>query len=236
MNIRVLFDNKSSTNSFLIGWGSSYLIDNDILFDTGEKSGFLFNNMKQMGINVNDINTVVISHEHFDHSGGLWDILQKKHGLDLYIPSKCSKEFKNATKSYPCNVIEVNSLTEIKNGVFVTGQFKQSSNAYRVAEQAMVVSTEKGLTIITGCAHDGIITILEYVMSNIEKNIYLIMGGFHLLDEPIRKIKEIGSKFKEAGVKYLGPCQCTGEDAVKVFRELYSDRLLDIEIGKTIRV
>jgi len=100
----------------------------------------------------------------------------------------------------------------------------------------MVVSTEKGLTIITGCAHDGVITILEYAMSNIGKNIYLVMGGFHLLDKPIREIKEIGDKFKKTGVKYLGPCHCTGEDAIKVFRELYAENLIDITVGKIIEV
>jgi len=236
MEIKILFDSKRLSRIFLAGWGVSYLIGNRILFDTGEKSSCLFNNMDRMDVKIHDIETVVISHEHFDHTGGLWDILRGKPGLDLYVCPGFSREFKNKAKSYRCNLIEVNSFMKIADGIYTTGQMKGRCSPDYIAEQALVLETEKGLTIATGCAHPGIIKIVEYVMDHINGKIHLVMGGFHLLDEPINKIKHINEKFRQLDVEYVGPGHCTGEDAAKIFKESYRENFIDIKVGRTIEV
>lgn len=122
MKIKILFDNKRINNTFFHGWGVSYLIEDTILFDTGEKSSYLFNNMVRMDVNVDSIKTVVISHDHFDHTGGLWDLLQERPGLDLYICFGLSRAFRDKAKSYQCNIIEVNSFTQIANNIYTTAR------------------------------------------------------------------------------------------------------------------
>lgn len=76
MEIKVVFNNDVINNIFSNGWGFSCLVDKRVLFDTGEKSEYLFHNMKQMNIDPANIEKVVISHDHWDHTGGLWDLLE----------------------------------------------------------------------------------------------------------------------------------------------------------------
>ncbi|HNS14072.1 MAG TPA: MBL fold metallo-hydrolase, partial [Syntrophorhabdaceae bacterium] len=101
---------------------------------------------------------------------------------------------------------------------------------------SLVLDTDNGLTIVTGCAHPGIINIVERVKENIKKDIYLVMGGFHLLDEPVIKIKEVNNTLRELGVHNIGPSHCTGEDAIEIFKESYRENFIDIRAGKTIEV
>ncbi|MCX5814770.1 MAG: MBL fold metallo-hydrolase [Proteobacteria bacterium] len=236
MEIKILFDSKRLSNRFLMGWGVSYLIENRILFDTGEDSGCLFNNMDHMGVKINDIETIVISHDHFDHTGGLWDVLQAKPGLDVYICPGFSRGFKDKIKSYECNLIEVDSFTQIADNIHTTGQIEATCGFDYIAEQSLVLDTDKGLTIVTGCAHSGIINIVERVKENAKKDIHLVMGGFHLLDESVEKIKRVNKELKALGVYCVGPAHCTGEDAIKIFKESYRENFIDIRVGRTIEV
>jgi len=237
MKIKILFDNKRINNTLFFGWGVSYLIEDVILFDTGEKPDWLLANMSAMGVSVNDIKTVVISHEHFDHMGGLWKMLRSNPGLNLYISQGSSRDFKDKAQSYGCNMVEAGgSLTTITDSIHTTGQIEMMYGFDYIAEQSLVLDTDKGLTIVTGCAHAGIINIVERVKEHIKKDIYLVMGGFHLLDEPLKKIQKVNNKLKELGVQNIGPAHCTGEDATKIFKESYRENFIDIRVGKTIEV
>jgi len=236
MKIKILFDSNKMDPGFFTGWGISYLIEDKILFDTGEKAAFLFNNMYQVGVKADDIETIVISHDHFDHTNGLWDLLHQKQGIDLYICPGFSQQFKGKAKTYRCNVKEVDSFMRITNDIYTTGQIEGINGLDLIAEQALTLHTEKGLTIISGCAHPGIIKIVEYVKDQIDGNIHLVMGGFHLLDESVKKIRQVNDRLKQLGVQNLGPSHCTGENAEKIFRESYKEHYIDIIVGQTIEV
>ena len=189
MEIKILFENRSMNHNFLIGWGVSYLVDNRVLFDTGERSSYLFSNMDRMGIDISNMQAVIISHDHWDHTNGLWDILNKRPVLDLYSCPGFSPEFKDKLSTYACNTIEVESFTKIYDNIYTTGQIAEKCGLDYIAEQALVLETDRGLTIMTGCAHPGIIKMVDYVEGHMTGEIYLVMGGFHLLDNPLRKIK-----------------------------------------------
>jgi 7,8-dihydropterin-6-yl-methyl-4-(beta-D-ribofuranosyl)aminobenzene 5'-phosphate synthase len=236
MEIKILFENRSMNNNFLRGWGVSYLVDNRVLFDTGERSSYLFNNMDRMGIDISNIQTIVISHDHWDHTDGLWDILNKRSGLNLYSCPGFSPEFKDKLSAYACNTIEVESFTKIYDNIYTTGQIKGKCGLDYIAEQSLVLETGRGLTILTGCAHPGIIKIVEHVVNHMTGEIYLVMGGFHLLDAPLRKITQVNNKFMQLGVQHVGPSHCTGEDAIRIFQESYKERFFDIRAGKSFEI
>jgi 7,8-dihydropterin-6-yl-methyl-4-(beta-D-ribofuranosyl)aminobenzene 5'-phosphate synthase len=236
MEIKILFDSKGVNRKFRIGWGISYLINGQVLFDTGERSSYLFRNMDSMGINISDIKSVVISHDHWDHINGLWDILRERPGLDIYVCSGFSKEVRNKLEKYKCTIIEAESFMRIADGIYTTGQIEGMYNMNYIAEQALVLETDRGLTIVTGCAHPGIIKIVEYVTDNIKNNIHLIMGGFHLLKKSVSEIKDINSTFQQLGIEHIGPSHCTGEEAIGIFKESYKTHCIDIQVGKIIEV
>lgn len=236
MEIKILFDSKGLNRKFRIGWGVSYLINSQVLFDTGERSSYLFRNMGQMGINISDIKSVVISHDHWDHINGLWDLLRERPGLNIYVCSGFSKELRNKLEKYKCTIIEAESFMRIADGIYTTGQIEGMYHSDYIAEQALVLETDRGLTIVTGCAHPGIIKIVEYVTDNIKNNIHLIMGGLHLLNKSAREINNINNTLRQLGIENVGPTHCTGEEAIVIFKESYKANCIDVKVGKTIEV
>jgi 7,8-dihydropterin-6-yl-methyl-4-(beta-D-ribofuranosyl)aminobenzene 5'-phosphate synthase len=83
MKAAIAYDNRS-VDGFQAGWGFSCVVDGRILFDTGEAAESLLFNLKRLNVSLKDIEAVVISHEHWDHTGGLWKLLEKKSGLKVY--------------------------------------------------------------------------------------------------------------------------------------------------------
>ncbi len=79
-----------------------------------------------------------------------------------------------------------------------------------IKEQALVLDTEKGLVLMTGCAHPRIVNILARVKELFKKDLYLVFGGFHLAGFYKAEIKDIIARFRDLGVQKVGPCHCSG--------------------------
>jgi len=92
MRIAVIYDNEALLN-LKSGWGFSCLVENEkkVLFDTGWDGTILLSNLKALGINPKDIDIVVLSHDHWDHIGGLAQLLDVNPDVDVYVPSSFSK-------------------------------------------------------------------------------------------------------------------------------------------------
>ncbi len=126
--------------------------------------------------------------------------------------------------------------SEFSNEIYLTGKILAHYGGSSLAEQSLVIKAHPGLVIITGCAHPGIIRILEKVKENLEEPIYLVLGGFHLMDKDIRMIKMIVDRFRGLGVKKVGPSHCTGEEAIELFREEYKEDFLSIGVGRSMEI
>lgn len=237
MEIKILFNDKAINNNFSIGWGLSLLIGEHILFDTGEKGDYLIRNIREMGIDLYQIGSIVISHDHWDHTGGLWGLLKQRRGVRVFACPHFSPEFMKRVRDFGGNLIEVKGFLEVVKNVFVTGEIEGTYKGMFLPEQAVVIKTEKGLTVITGCAHPGILKILDAVKERFaDEKLYLIFGGFHLKDSDKRLINMIAERMKEMDIEKVGPMHCTGEDAEAIFKKIYNDNSISIKAGQTITV
>lgn len=186
MKITILYDNTSSLTRMKPDWGFSCLIETgnrNILFDTGGNGKILLNNMQALGIDPSTINDIFISHQHFDHIGGLSALLNLNEKAVLHIPpSLRGIKYKNKVVSYV-------KPEEIYPGIFTTGELDN-------IEQSMFIDTEKGSVVIIGCCHPGLGKILGTFP---ERKISLIVGGLH----GSKEYEEMGKSEK------IYPTHCT---------------------------
>lgn len=237
MNIKIIFNNDSLDKSFDNGWGFSCLVDNSVLFDTGESADFLFNNIKRMDIDISNIDSVVISHDRWDHTGGLWDLLKERKGIKVYSCPGFSEEFKKKVKDNQGFLEEVNKFTPIIQNIYASGEIAGRYKGSYISEQVLVVKSKQGLTIITGCSHPGILRIIEKVKEEFPgEKINFVFGGFHLMDKDKREVKLIVEQFKSMSIKKAGPTHCTGYEAQAVFKEAYGDNFISIKAGQTLNI
>ena len=237
MQIKIIFNNKAISNKLTIGWGFSCLVDNCVLFDTGEKPEYLLNNMRLLGVDLSCIEAVVISHDHWDHVGGLWNILNIRKGLKVYACPGFSGSFKDNVNKLQGRLIEADKFTQVMDKIHVTGEIPGIHSGRYLAEQALVVQTENGITVITGCAHPGIIEMIKKVKQEYPgEQINCVFGGFHLSDKDQSSIELIVSEFKKMGIRKAGPAHCSGKEAEKMFANEYKSNYLNIMAGQIIDI
>jgi 7,8-dihydropterin-6-yl-methyl-4-(beta-D-ribofuranosyl)aminobenzene 5'-phosphate synthase len=230
--ITVIYDNNPYKEELEIGWGFSCVIkglEKTILFDTGGDGQRLLANMKKLDIDPGEIDIVVLSHIHGDHVGGLQSILRKNPKVIVYLPMSFPNSFKDEVKGYGAKIIEVQRPLKICENVHSTGELGTG-----IKEQSLIVRTDKGLIIITGCAHPGILEVLNKAKDLMNDDILLVMGGYHLGGKGRDELEKIVSSFKKLGVRYVGPCHCTGDAARELFKKEYIKKFINVGVGKII--
>ena len=232
LTIKVVYDNNPYKQELGTAWGFSAFIigtEKNILFDTGGDGSLLLGNMKKLEIEPNSIDVVVLSHIHGDHTGGLASFLKKNHKTEIFLPESFPKKFKENVQKHGAKIVEVKQLLQICENVYSTGQIGRL-----IKEQALSIRTKAGLVIITGCAHPGIVKMIDAAKDLMKDDILLAMGGFHLEWATKGKIEKIISAFKQYGVRYVGPCHCTGEKARSLFEKHFGKNYIKIGVGKVI--
>jgi 7,8-dihydropterin-6-yl-methyl-4-(beta-D-ribofuranosyl)aminobenzene 5'-phosphate synthase len=189
MKITIIYDNEIAKNikGLKAGWGFSCFIQTkgkNILFDTGWDGDMLVSNMQILGIDLQEIDFVILSHNHWDHCGGLARLLNLNTNLETYIPQSFSKQQKEEIKKRS-NTYEISKSREICPKVYTTGEIEGSlikdKTKILIKEQSLIISTIQGFVVITGCAHSGIDKILN--SANKLGKIYALIGGFHDFEE-----------------------------------------------------
>ena len=233
--IITVYDNYLANPELKTGWGFACWIkigEKNILFDTGADFETLSFNTKKMGLDFKGLDIIFLSHIHGDHTGGLEGVLKENNNLTVYIPHSFPNSIREMISSYHSKWVDVKSSKEILKGVFSTGEL-----GTWIKEQSLVINSDKGLLIITGCAHPGIVNIVKEVKKNFpEKNIYLVLGGFHLFGASDAELKEIVNEFKNLGVEKVAPCHCSGDRCRELFREEYKENFIENGVGKIIEI
>jgi 7,8-dihydropterin-6-yl-methyl-4-(beta-D-ribofuranosyl)aminobenzene 5'-phosphate synthase len=213
-------------------WGFSCLIQGmpkTILFDTGASGEILLGNMAAQGFSPQQIDTVVISHDHKDHTGGLASLLDENRNIEVWLPAFFPRAFKDSLAAKGAGLVEVSEFKSICAGVYTTGIIPGW-----IKEQSLILSSHKGLVLLTGCAHPRIVKIIDLVHFLFDRSIYLVMGGFHLAGFEKGEIQDVIKIFRQAGVQKVGPAHCSGELSHTLFADSYGDDYLKIGVGQEI--
>lgn len=174
------------------------------------------------------IEAVVLSHEHGDHTGGLQHLLATGIQPEIYIPaSTASMVTQEQREQY--KIVEVSYPVEILPGMFSTGELGGS-----MPEQRLVVETPEGIVVITGCAHPGIVRMVQRASEIVDGEIALVVGGFHLGNYNSGQIDAIIADFRNMGVKQVTPTHCTGEQQIAQIAEAYGEDYIPGGAGRVI--
>ena len=125
----------------------------------------------------------------------------------------------------------VSGPRQLMDNVHSTGEM-----GWAIKEQALIVDTRKGLIVMTGCAHPKVADMAERAKTYRDKNIYLLMGGFHLSGSSDAKIRSIIKRLKALGVEKVAPSHGTGDKAIQLFREAWGNDYIEGGLGAIIEV
>lgn len=234
LRITVLFNNVSYRPGLTSGWGFSCLIQGltkTLLFDTGSDGGVLLSNMKRLDISPKTVDTIILSHIHNDHTGGIFDLLSENANVDVFLPAGFPVSFRQAVAATGARVHAVDQGQKLSHHVYSSGQLDHG-----LPEQALVLETPKGAVVITGCAHPGIVRIAEAASRIADQKIHLLMGGFHLLGTRRSEIKAIIDRLQALEVRQVAPSHCTGTEATALFRQAWGDNFIEGGLGAVIEV
>ena len=245
-----------------------------ILFDAGYSQIGVPHNIEMLGIDLNQIEAIVLSHGHMDHNGSLYQILDMisrtiplvvhpeafispryfglADGRKLKFPQTLIRE---DLEKQNVDIVESATPTPLANGMIaVTGGVERLTPFEKglpnatlerngkveddpiADDQALVVNVKgKGLVVISGCAHAGIInTVIAATKIGGTDNVYAILGGFHLSGPFFEKIiEETIGELKQIDPQVLVPMHCTGWKAIQRFSEEFPDSFILNSVGST---
>ena len=224
-----------------------------LLVDTGPDPGVLTRNAARLGLDLGRVEAVLLSHGHYDHTGGLPAVVAARGGRPLRVfmhPSAVRERFSLRTgspRSIGMPVASREALaapgvsvtlapgpTTVGPGVWVTGTIPRrhpgNEDAFLVLDpdgrtpdrfeddQAVVVEGTGGLTVICGCAHSGVVNILDHV-ARLRPGVPLarLVGGLHLGGSPAGAVGKVVDEVADRGLRQCAVGHCTGERAEEVF-------------------
>ncbi|MBN1277608.1 MAG: MBL fold metallo-hydrolase, partial [Deltaproteobacteria bacterium] len=161
-----------------------------------------------------------------DHLGGLKGFLEENKNVTVFIPSSFPDSIRDMIKNQQAEFTDVSGPQKISENIYSIGELSGPPK-----EQSIIINSKRGLIIITGCAHPGIISIIKRAKKLFpDQKIYLVMGGFH--HPPLSVVQ----KLRDLGIKKIAPSHCTGDQVIEVSKKEYRDNFIEYGIGKTIEI
>jgi 7,8-dihydropterin-6-yl-methyl-4-(beta-D-ribofuranosyl)aminobenzene 5'-phosphate synthase len=211
VKVTLVYDNTGAKEGLLPDYGFSCYIEIEnmprILFDTGAKGKTLLYNMHKLGIDPAAIDIIVISHAHWDHTGGLTKLLEVNQRASLYVPTSFQPSLAHRS------IVAVSGPMEIIDNVFSTGELMG-------VEQSLAIRTDRGLIVVSGCAHPGVGPILDAASSY--GTVSALIGGLHGFRE-FELLKDFD---------LICACHCTANKSQ--IKTLYPDKWVEGGVGTVI--
>jgi 7,8-dihydropterin-6-yl-methyl-4-(beta-D-ribofuranosyl)aminobenzene 5'-phosphate synthase len=249
MRIITLIENLAYKQGLVAEHGLSIYIETDsrkILFDTGQ-SGLFMQNAQKLGINIEEIDTVILSHGHYDHTGGLYPFLEKnskakvyaKHGIfdakynkNRFIGTPYNEQLLNNRLVYVEKLTEIAPNINIVPNIIITDPLDTHFNGLTIKvgdnyvtdeftdELFLAIKQNDKINIITACSHRGITNICSSAREQLNLPVQTIVGGFHMKECNVSQYVQITHYLRELAPESIGVCHCTGVDK---FAEMYNE-------------
>ena len=262
IQITTLSENTAHTTRLLAEWGLSILVEADghrILLDTGSSFSAAYNAIA-LGVDLSQIDKIVFSHGHFDHTGGLLHILKmmKRQTEVIAHPDIWAAKYgrrpgekeqyagvpfpKEAAESSGASFKLTREPVWISENIVTSGEIPMLTEYEGIDpilyvkekgelkpdplwdDQALFIKCEKGLIIILGCAHRGVINTIKHAqkLTGIE-SIYAVIGGTHLVRASPQRMDLTIAELLSFRIQRLGACHCTGPAASAILAQTFGE-------------
>ena len=274
VRVTVLVDNLARERKLWGEHGLSVLVETKgrrILFDTGQSGEVLIHNSRELGLNLKDVDAIVLSHGHYDHTGGLASFLKKARGLDLYahpeaFERKYVKTDENQVREVGCplamekllasgvklhlgrkptwlcedtllsgEIVGTTEFEDVPRG-FLAQRDQELVTDLLLDDQSMGIRTSKGLVVILGCSHVGVINTIKRMQKlTATEEVHAVIGGMHLEKASMSRIHLTIQALIELGVEKVIPLHCTGFTACAEMARLLGQKFTLGSVGATFR-
>jgi len=273
MIIKTLVENTAVSEDYKFEHGLSLYVEtknHKLLFDLGKSDAFL-ENAKKLNINISEIDTVIISHGHYDHGGGLGAFLKANEKAKIYIQEKAfgkhyslrsngvtayiglDEELKaNERIIFLSDYLKIDDELEMFSNVkgdelpSLSNKVLLMENGDEIVEDTFeheqnLIITEENTVLIAGCAHKGIVNIVNHAMNLKEKTVDYVIGGFHLynphtkISESPALIEQIGKQLEKTKAKYF-TCHCTGLESYSILKSIMSENIQYLATGSVVNI
>lgn len=266
--ITILVDAFGQNEVLKQDWGFSALVEYEgkrILFDTGNNAEYFAHNTKALKIDLTNLDFVVISHRHGDHTDGLHHLLKVNPKVKIYVPNDeyfggltPAVFFKQKEESLPAhmryfsgqvpsqvphgspwkgsNLVLVDSLMELMPGITLVRNIAPGKQFGETPELSLRLDTPKGGVLLVGCSHPGIERILQSVSAK-NKRIGLLVGGLHQVNTERAELNRLVSALqKDWQIESVAPGHCSGEPAFALFRQTFNEKYLYAGVGTVLSI
>ncbi len=272
MRIINLMEDTKGNEQCIYEHGLSFYVEtasHKILVDTGASGAFI-ENAKVLGVDLEKVDTVIISHGHYDHAGGVMDFVKVNDSATIYVQKNATGEFYNASVAGGKYIGMDKSIAELPQVKFIEGdlvideelslftdvtgrrlwptgnellkkkigdEFVQDEFEH---EQYLVINEGDERVLLSGCAHNGILNILDKYLDIYDDMPTKVISGFHMMKKSgyteedefmiratARELRELDTTF------YTG--HCTGDYALNILKSMMEDKLVAIHCGEEIR-
>jgi 7,8-dihydropterin-6-yl-methyl-4-(beta-D-ribofuranosyl)aminobenzene 5'-phosphate synthase len=265
--ITILYDAFGKSPSQTMDFGFAALVEyggKRILFDTGNHARIFEHNVKALGVDLRNIDFVVISHRHADHTSGITYLLTVNPKVKIYVPDELwglfargpKNDFYRKDPSLPTemryygghppeileagtpwpggNFIPVSQRTEVAPGIFILPGVSTSPGTLELKELSLAIKSPQGVILIVGCSHPGVEHIVQEATA-IDPHINILVGGLHQVQAPDPEVERIAAVLHEQyKLERVAPGHCTGEPEFAALKRAFGDHYVYAGMGSVV--
>jgi 7,8-dihydropterin-6-yl-methyl-4-(beta-D-ribofuranosyl)aminobenzene 5'-phosphate synthase len=265
--ITILYDSFGKSPSLTMDWGFAALVEyggKRILFDTGNNANIFEHNVKALGVDLRNIDFVVISHRHADHTSGISYLLKLNPKVRIYVPDEFwglfvrgpGNDFFRKEPSLPAemryygghppeilaagtpwpggNFIPISQKTEVAPGLFILPGISTTPGTLEMKELSLAIKGLQGVILIVGCSHPGVEHILREATA-IDPHINILFGGLHQIQASDAEVERIAAVLHDQyKLERIAPGHCTGEPEFAALKRAFGDHYIYAGVGTVI--